>query len=232
MEITAIALLRASSLLGPSSGPGLRSLDDAVLFDTGASFALEPAALGRIVHARLGASFAPEHGDPRGIFFLPHVAAPQARSYEGVVAEVGEGGVWGPLRAVAPQPMAADAFGPLLGNLLQQMPSSLFDAVGEVARAQPDAFERAGAQLRAVVGKGGSSGELPDQLAALENAAASGQLDVARLGAMLEGSGIDVDALNKLVGQVGAALAKDPEATAALAEKLFGGQGQDEEDDE
>ena len=46
----------------------------------------------------------------RGVLFIPDVAAPQARSYAGVIAEVGEGGEWGPpLSGAGPESVLFDA---------------------------------------------------------------------------------------------------------------------------
>jgi hypothetical protein len=166
-----------------------------------------------------------------------------------VIAEVGEGGEWGPTR-VAELPLGAagagGALGALLGSLLEQMPSSVLESVGAAARGQPGAFEAATSQLRAAVagsdelsslaGKlsgGFAQAQLPPQLAGL---AAEGldpsNLDMARLGAMLENSGIDLNAMQGLVSQLESALASNPEQTAALAEKLFGANASGDEDND
>jgi hypothetical protein len=78
------------------------------------------------------------------------------------------------------------------------------------------------------------AGKLASQLT--PQATAAGGLDLNRLGALLEGSGIDMNAMQQLVGEVETALARDPAATAALAERLFGAQlghdAADKDDDE
>src|SRR5690606_12973677 len=111
-----------------------------------ASFATEPVELSLALHGLLGEALA-EHRDARGIFFIPEVAAPRARSYEAVVEEVGEGGVWAPL-VDATSAGGEEEFGALLGNLLGQMPSSLLAAAQAAASGQPGAFEAVSAQLQ------------------------------------------------------------------------------------
>ncbi|HKU43411.1 MAG TPA: hypothetical protein VJR89_34855 [Polyangiales bacterium] len=222
MPLTAIALLRISTAPNVPSAQ-VTALDDGFLLDTGAPFATDPDELSELVHEQLGAELAAQHWDDRGVFFLPSVAAPSARSYEGVIAEVADGGVWGPAPS-AGLPLGAalggGALGALLGNLMRQMPSGVLEQVGAAARGQPGAFEQATSQLRAAVS---SSGELQEM---------AGKLDLNQLGSMLQGSGIDMNAMQQLVGEVQTALAKDPAATAALAEKLFGARVADDEDDE
>lgn len=248
MAITAIALLRIEPPAGLSGQAGrITRLDDSVLLHTQADFANEPSDLSRIVRELAGAAL-DAHSDPRGIFFIPSVAAPTSRTYDAVVAEVGEGGEWGPTRVVDSPlgaAMGGGALGALLGSLLEQMPSSVLDSVGAVARGQPGAFEAATSQLRAAVGNsselsslagqlagGLPQAGLPPQLAGLANADLDpSNLDISKLGAMLESSGIDLNAMQHLVSQVESALASDPERTAALAEKLFGGAVLEENDD-
>jgi hypothetical protein len=257
MGITAIALLRVEPPAGLSKQAGrITRLEDAILLHTRVDFSTEPAALSRIVREQVGEAL-DAHSDPRGIFFIPDVAAPKARTYDGVIAEVGEGGEWGPTR-VAESPfaaaMGAGGLGALLGGLLEQMPSSVLESVGAAARGQPGAFEAATSQLRAAVegsselsslaGQLGASGlsglpslqgALPPQLAALASQDLDpNTLDVSRLSAMLENSGIDLNAMQGLVSQLESALASNPEQMSALAEKLFGANAgdHDDEDDE
>jgi hypothetical protein len=250
MGITAIALLRIDPPAGVNGQAGrVTRLDDCILLHTQADFSNEPSDLSRIVREQVGAAL-DAHTDPRGIFFLPSVAAPTSRRYDAVIAEVGEGGEWGPVR-VPELPLGAamggGALGALLGSLLEQMPSSVLESVGAAARGQPGAFEAATSQLRAAVSGsnelsnlagqltgGVPKGALPPQLAGL----ASGDLDpnnldIGRLGAMLESSGIDMNAMQQLVSKVQSALESDPERAAALAEKFFGeSEDEDEDNDE
>jgi hypothetical protein len=216
MAITALALLRIQPPATPIPGARITRLDDAILLHTQADFGTDPAKLSQVVRERLGDAV-DAHTDPRGIFFIPSVASPSARTYDAVVAEVGEGGEWGPVRAVL-NPLGAAAMGgglgALLGSLLEQMPSGVLDSVSAAARGEPGAFEAASSQLRAAV-------ESEDS-----------KLDVASLGAMLENAGIDLNSMQALMGQVESALASDPERAAALAEQLFGASDEEEEDDE
>jgi hypothetical protein len=223
MGISAIALLRLGPDTRLTAAPArVKVLDDAILLDTQADFAKSPEDLTRIVRQQVGDAIDREHTDARGIFFVPNVAAPTSRTYAGVIEEVGEGGVWGPLR-VAASPltaaMAGGSLGALLGGLLEQMPSSVLESVGAAARGQSGAFEAASAQLQATLAK---------------NSGDPNALNVANLGAMLESSGIDLNAMQALVSQVGAALEQDPARAAALAEQLFGAGADDagDEDDE
>ena len=218
MEILALALLRIPPQAVTSSGTGgkIVALEDAVLLHTGASFATEPEELTRLVRDQLGDTLVDAHGDPRGIFYVPSVVRLSSRAYEAAIAEVADGGVWGPSRAeVSPFAAAAagGSLGALLGNLLEQMPSSVLESAAAVARAQPGALEAASAQLKAAV-------EQP------------GALDLARLGAMLESSGIDMNAMQALVGQMQAALESDPARTAALAEQFFGASTREDDSDD
>src|SRR4051812_13525457 len=97
MTIEANALLRIADAK-PLEGQDLRfaQLDDAILLHLRTGFAAEPEQLSERVEELLGPALA-QHDDPRGILYIPDVAAPRSRSYDAVVAEVGEGGVWGPL---------------------------------------------------------------------------------------------------------------------------------------
>jgi hypothetical protein len=249
MAITAIALLRVEPPAGLAKQAGrITRLEDAILLHTRADFSDEPASLSRIVREQLGEAL-DAHSDPRGIFFIPDVAAPKARSYEAVIAEVGEGGEWGPIRA-AELPFGAagagGALGALLGSLMEQMPSSVLESVGAAARGQPGAFEAATSQLKAAVegsselsslagqlSSGFGQTALPPELAALASKDLdAGGLDLSQLGAMLGNSGIDLNAMQGLMSQLESALASNPEQTAALAEKLFGSNARDDEDDD
>ena len=216
MAITAIALLRIAPPAKPAPGARITPLEDAILLHTKADFGTEPVALSRVVRELLGDAI-DGHADSRGILFIPSVAAPAARTYDAVVAEVGEGGEWGPVRAAA-SPLGAAALGgglgALLGSLLEQMPSGVLDSVGAAARGEPGALDAATSQLKAAV-EGGDT-----------------QLDVANLGAMLESAGIDMNSMSALMGQMESMLASDPEKAAALAEQFFGSAGDDEDEDE
>lgn len=203
MGISALALLR---LRDPSKldlgSLRVTRLDDAVLLHTQASFANEPEALSEAVLELVGPGYRAAHDDRRGIFFVPDVAMPRARTYDGVIEEIGEGGVWGPLPDESMQPGeigSAAALGALLGGILEQMPQSVLDSMGDAARGKPGAFEAAASQLHAAMGNNPG---------------------LAQLSSALQSSGLDLQAL---VGQVESALATDPARTAELAERFFAG---------
>jgi hypothetical protein len=249
MAISAIALLRLQTL----SGLELKSLrvdrlDDAVLVYTNVDFANEPETLSQIVWKQVGDVLRAEHRDPRGIFFVPDVAPPKARTYDGVIEEIGEGGVWGtlpqegsPLGAAA----AAGGLGALLGGMLEQMPASVWESLGEAAQGRPGALEAASSQLRAAMAGSSELSDLANQLAGglgglasdpaieaqLKAASGAGMPDLASLSQALGGSGVD---LEKLMSQMQSAFASDPARAAELAERFFGkpSDADDDDDDE
>ena len=228
MAITAIALLRIPPNL-IAAGGRVKPLEDGVLFETGAEFATDPAELARLVRVQLGAA-ADEHADPRGIFFVPHVAAPAARAYEAVIAEIGEGGVWAlPADAVSPPSSALTdgSLGALLGGLMEQIPHSVLESVGAAARGDPGAFQAASEQLRAAMAGSGDLSRLAGELTS--PGAGEQSRDIRELAAMLQGSGVDVQ---RLVSEVQSALERDPAAAALLAEKFFGSADEDEDEEE
>lgn len=255
MAISAIALLRIKHLAALSgSDLHVTALEDAVLLHTGAGFACQPETLTRVVRGLVGDALDVEHKDSRGIFFIPDVASPSARTYEAVIEEIGEGGVWGPLNVPA-QPSttalglglplgAADAegLGALLGNLLEQMPESMLQSVSDAARGQPGALEAASAQLRTMMGGSSDLSSLASQLSGSLGPLAQGAAaqtkpapaaggagspsapDLSQLASMLDGTGIDLASMQALVGQVESALAQNPAQTAAMVERLFGSE--------
>lgn len=220
MPIHAIALLQVPHAQ-LTAGPGVRieALDDGALVHIGEDFAREPTELSLALHALLGDELA-AHDDPRGILIIPDVAAPRARSYEQVVEEVGEGGVWAPLVDDLDGPGEGADFGALLGNLLNQMPSSLLSAASAAASGKPGAFEDMGKQLTQLMGQSSELSNLasqfagmlgqpaPDPRAAAIDVAALDQeklaAEMANMAKMLEGSGLDLSspALEELAAKV------------------------------
>ncbi len=203
MTLKAIALLRIPQLAAPpDSGLAIEVLEDAVLVDTGADFASEPAALTIHLYGALGPQLETDHEDPRGIFYLPHVAKPKARTYEGVIEEIGEGGMWGPL----PTALEADGgggFEGLFGQLLGQLPSSLLGAATAAAQGDASALQ---AMTRDVQSLMGSSPEFRGM--------------AAQLAGMLGQPGSPF-----------ANLPRDPAELARMAEQFFGQAGEAEEDE-
>lgn len=93
MSLAAIALLRLPDHAG---GEGVVVLSDAVLLETGASFAAEPVELATGLRRLLGQAL-DRHEDERGVFFVPGVAldaAKKAGSYAAVIEAIGEAGMW------------------------------------------------------------------------------------------------------------------------------------------
>src|SRR5690242_19178961 len=137
MGITAMALLKIRDLaLPPEAGMRVEQLEDAVLIHTGESFALEPEELGDVLLDAVGAAIT-DHADPRGIFFLPDVAAPKARTYVGVIAEVADGGVWAQLGDMLESFGPGDglgALGAVLSSMIQYMPEAVVEAASAAAQ--------------------------------------------------------------------------------------------------
>jgi hypothetical protein len=211
MPIQAIALLKLTDLsTSAASGARIEPLDDCALLHTGESFATEPEQLSARVRALLGEAVADRHDDARGIFYIPDVAAPKARTYDAVIAEVGEGGAWGPLRTATAALPAALA-GLDLGAMMAQIPPSLLDAVSEMTRRDPNALENASKQLHAMIGQSGTQG----------------------VGALLNSAGIDLSSggLQQLVDSMQNELEANPGRLAELAEQLLGGGDAAKSDD-
>ena len=234
MPITAIALLRISHTALTGSGTlKVEALDDGVLVHTGQSFASEPSELSLALHAALGDALQ-QHRDERGILFIPDVAAPKQKTYERVIEEVGEGGVWGPL---VDELGEEGDFGALLGNLLGQMPTSLLAAANAAAQGQPGAFESAAAQLSQLMNNSSELQGLAAQMAGMlgQPMPQPGPRDAAppnvedamgQMAQLLEGSGLDLSspALQEMAAKMQAALgaeepAPEPEPPEPKREK-------------
>lgn len=220
MPIHAIALLHVPpAQLTAAPGVRIDALEDGALVHTGEDFGREPTELSLALHALLGDALA-QHEDARGILMIPEVAAPQARSYAQVVEEVGEGGVWAPLVDDLDQDGEGADFGALLGNLLNQMPSSLLSAASAAASGKPGAFEDMGKQLTQLMGQSSELSNLASQFAgmlgqpapdpraaALDVSALDEQklaAEMANMAKLLEGSGLDLSspALQELAAKV------------------------------
>lgn len=168
----ASALLRLTDLhsagfASEATGVSVARLEDASLVHTEIDFSAEPEDMTRALTALLGAPVLAAHLDPRGILFIPDVAAPSSRSYDAVVAEVGEGGVWAPrpdaLALQLPDGLP-EGLGGLLGNLLGQLPPSVLQAANAAAQGDRAAFDQLGAQVQALMGSSPSLQNLAGQL--------------------------------------------------------------------
>jgi len=246
MPIEALALLRLQTL---HTSARLERLDDALIVHTGASFATEPEQLAEALAGLVGQAALAQHDDPRGILFIPDVAAPQARSYDAVVEEVGEGGVWAApalFRSRAEEPRASTAsyeqapdFGALLGNVLAQLPPSLLSAASAAAQGDRGALDAVSAQMQALLGSSPELQQLAGQLGGMlgqtaPGAAAPAGSELAKLEDMFAsfGGGAAAEAsLHQLASQMEAELAADPGKLAALAQQLLGKQDDDEDDE-
>jgi hypothetical protein len=217
MSIAAIALLRVTAPL--ASQVSVQPLEDGVLVQTGLDFAEEPEVLSSALHALLGRALLAEHDDPRGVFFIPGVAAPKSRRYDAVIEEVGEGGLWGPLPT--PQLTAAgENLQALLGNLLGGLPPSL-----AAAGQDPAALRAATPRMHGLL-------EHPAELEAMLKPY------LPQLNQLLAGAGVDLNSpdMQRMAEQMQAELEHDPKRLADFAEQLFaegaGGSEHQDEDEE
>lgn len=223
MALQAIALLqlRASDLRGFERARVVE-LDDAVLVHTGHSFAAEPEQLAASLRALL-ATRLDAHRDPRGIFFLPEVAAPAARTYEAVIAEVGEGGVW----AAPEEELAASAAGLelLLGGAGAAIPASLLASASAAAQGDPAALNAMTSEVEAMMGKSEALRSLSAQMAGL-------------LGGMggAEGGLPGPAQMEQVFAALQTQLAQNPDQLTKMVEQLFGepsdGAAADDEDED
>lgn len=216
MPITAICLLKVPSLPLPSEGPvRVEKLDDSVLLHTTLDFADDPEDLAGAVQSLLGPA-ADQHDDERGVFLIPSVAAPKARSYAGVIEEVADGGVWAPWEPAEEQAgLPLTAAGPelagLLGSMLGGMPPGLLAQATASLREDPSALQDAAAQLPGLL-------QNPSQMP--------------ELAGMLQAMGVSGSQLSDITKGLQEQLARDPAQLLAMAEGLFGAAGAEEDDDE
>ena len=191
-------------------------LEDAVLLHTGLPFSMDPEVLLSRLAEALGEALLAEHGDPRGLFVLPDVAAPRARNYLDVLDEVGEGGVWLALEQAEQfhLPDGLGALGAVLGSMLQNMPESVLEAASAAARGDMEAFSQVSDQVAALMGHGrdGVSFE-----------------GLARL--MGDGRALDLasPAFQQILRTLEGEMARDPAQVERLRAQLFGGQGEPED---
>ncbi|MDB4976016.1 MAG: hypothetical protein JWN48_4357 [Myxococcaceae bacterium] len=236
MAIQALALLHTVTLQ-TDGATRVDRLDDAVLVHTGAEFAAEPEDLAEALIARVGAEALADHDDPRGILFIPDVAAPQARTYEAVVAEVGEGGVWAELESADEPGQDAD-FGALLGNVFAQLPPSLLAAASSAASGDRGSLDQVAAQVQALLGSSPALQSLAGQLSGMLGQA-GGTTSGPQPGAPAElasledmfasfggGDGANA-ALRSLASNMQAELERDPEKMQQLAQSLLGADAPD-----
>lgn len=94
----AIAVLRLSRNVLPEHVPPamVTDLEDGILLATGVGFDAEPDEIAVALRRMLGSAL-DVHEDARGVFVFPDVVEPEARKYDDVIAEMGEGGMWCPI---------------------------------------------------------------------------------------------------------------------------------------
>jgi hypothetical protein len=227
MPITAICLLKVPSLPLPSTGPvRVETLDDSVLLHTTLDFADDPEDLAGAVRSLLGEGLASQHQDPRGLFLIPSVGAPRARSYAQVIAEVADGGVWAPWTLGAQPGVPLTAAGPelagIFGSMLGQMPEGMLAQAAASLKQDPSALQQAAAQL---------PGLLQDPNA-LQGLLEQGQSQMPELAGMLQAMGVSGSQLSEITKGLQEELARDPSRLLAMAEGLFGAPVQGEDDDD
>lgn len=195
MATLAIALLRIPDL-DTQGRARVVKLDDAVLVHTGLDFGSEPEVILDAVLAAAGDAF-DDHEDERGVLVIPAVARPTTKTYEAIVAEVGELGMWIDPDEIEDAADAAEAARELAMN-----PSA--GAFGLGAFGGP-ALEGLVGQMMGALGPGG--------LEELQRAMASGDpQSIARVQSMMSNA----------MAQIG-----DPEEIARTLGAALGGMGDD-----
>ena len=226
MPITAICLLKVPSLPLPSAGPvRVEALDDGVLLHTTLDFADDPEDVAGAVRSLLGEALAGQHQDERGLFLIPSVAAPQARTYAQVLEQVADGGVWAPWAPGAQPGLPLTEAGPelagMLGSMLSQLPEGMFAQAAASLRDDPSALQQAAAQLPALLKDPG----------AMQGWLEQGQAQLPQLADMLQAMGVSGSQLSEITSGLQAELARDPARMIAMAEGLLGASLETTEED-
>jgi hypothetical protein len=190
------------------------------LLHTSLPFASEPEELAELIRGLVGEPLAEGHDDERGVFLIPSIAAPKAKSYDAVIEEVGEGGVWAPWQAATAQGMP-DLSSMLSGMLGGLAGSPAFAAAAAQLQSDPNALREASQALPGLLND-------PAQLSELMNQA---RAHMPELGEMLRGMGVDFGSpqLQDMAKGLQGELARDPGRLAELAEQLLT-QGADDDD--
>jgi len=194
----------------------VRRLEDGLVLHTDLDFGEDPDVLAGLLRGVLGEELSEQHKDVRGLFLIPSAAAPSANTYDGVIEEVGEGGVWVFWSLPYYDHAAIENF----SALLDQLPADFARGLGD-----PSVLRAASAQLPQLLND-------PDALTQLTETAHQA---VPGLDEMLQSLGIGLASpeLKELTQNFVAELERDPAKFAALAESLFGGGDEEgDEDDE
>jgi hypothetical protein len=219
MPITALALLRIEK---PATSNRVDTLSDAVILHTQLDFASDPEDLSVSLAAELGQALF-SHEDPRGIFFIPSVAAPKGTSYDAVIEEVGEGGVWGPSPAQLAQSMQETDYGELLGGMLAQLPPSLMSSAQAALSGDRDALGAMTSQLQAMLSGSPALAGLAQQLTEQREPQAGEQLAALdQVFASFGASEAEQSSLREMVMNMQTELMNDPSKLDQIAQQLFG----------
>ncbi|MET0285406.1 MAG: hypothetical protein ABW352_13080 [Polyangiales bacterium] len=235
MPITALALLRigkpatlGSRTEGPRASTVHRAdaLADGVILHTSLDFASDPEDLSVSLATELGEALI-AHDDPRGIFFIPSVAAPQATTYEAVIAEVGEGGVWGPSAAQLAESVQQTDFSEILGGMLAQLPPSLMSSAQAAMAGDRNALGAMTSQLQSMLGGSDALAGLAQQLGGMmeqrEEKPAGEQLAALEQAFSSFGaSEAEQSSLREMVINMQTELLNDPSKLEQLTQQLFG----------
>ncbi len=174
MTIDAVALLKGTGLELPARLQVVK-LDDATLVHTGVAFGGDVEMLAYGVRTSVGDAL-DRHDDPRGVFVMPDIAKPGARTYEGVIAEVGEAGEWVPMMSAGDVPSglleAPDgSFAAMMGQAMQALGgANMAEIQRALASGDYSALEKMQAQMAAAVGGEDALNALAAQLLGAANA--------------------------------------------------------------
>lgn len=174
MGIDAVALLKGTDYSLPER-LHVEKLDDAVLVHTGVAFGGDVDMLAYGVRTSVGDALE-KHSDERGIFVLPDVAEPRARTYAGVIDEVGEAGEWVPkIEAGAIPSSLLDApdgsFAAMMGQAMQALGgTNLAEIQRALSTGDYSAIEKMQEALAAAVGGQEQLASLAAQLLGAANA--------------------------------------------------------------
>lgn len=191
MGIDAIALLKGKDHALPATLK-TKTLDDAVLVYTGVAFGSEPEEMELALRTALGDAL-DSHDDPRGVFVMPDRAKPTGQSYQAVIDEAGELGMWventGAQQDMTglPAGLGGGAFGALVSELMQSLgPDTLADMQRALLEGDHEAMARAQAKMTAALGGEAAVAARSEEL-----------LKAAQQGAAALGHPLDVDELRR-----------------------------------
>ncbi len=218
MPISALALLRIAK---PETSHRVDVLSDGVILHTSLPFSEDPEDLSVSLVSALGERLL-THDDARGIFFIPSVAAPKAQSYEAVIAEVGEGGVWGPSPAQMAESVQQTDFGQLLGGMLAQLPPALVSSAQAAMSGDREALGAMTSQLQAMLGGSPALAGLAQQVGQMVSKPGEELAAIDQMFASFGTSESDQSQLREMVLNMQQDLLSDPGKLEQLTKQLFG----------